>query len=141
MAIPGSVAGLCLALERYGTMDLADVMAPAIALAEKGFEPDWYLALTIAAALRRARASSRRPRARYLRDGHYVYRPASPAGRPTCCASPTSAASLRLIAKDGPDAFYRGAIAQAIDEEMRADRRLPHARAISRATRRACSRR
>ncbi len=55
VAIPGSVAGLCLALERYGTMDLADVLAPAIALAEKGFEVDWYHALTIAAALRRAR--------------------------------------------------------------------------------------
>src|SRR5882762_4194917 len=42
VAIPGSVAGLTLALERFGTMDLADVMTPAIALAEQGFEVDWY---------------------------------------------------------------------------------------------------
>ncbi|RPI00334.1 MAG: gamma-glutamyltransferase, partial [Zetaproteobacteria bacterium] len=42
VAVPGSVAGLCLALERYGTMDLADVVAPAVAIARDGFVPDWY---------------------------------------------------------------------------------------------------
>jgi len=48
VAIPGSVAGLGLALERFGTMDPAAVMAPAIELAEKGFEVDWYVTLTVA---------------------------------------------------------------------------------------------
>jgi gamma-glutamyltranspeptidase/glutathione hydrolase len=43
VAVPGSVAGLALALERYGTMTLRDVLAPAIALARDGFETDWYL--------------------------------------------------------------------------------------------------
>ena len=38
VAVPGSVAGLSLALERYGTMGLRDVLAPAIALARDGFE-------------------------------------------------------------------------------------------------------
>src|SRR5690348_13623428 len=37
VAVPGSVAGLELALKTYGTMKLADVMAPAIRLAEEGF--------------------------------------------------------------------------------------------------------
>src|SRR5439155_19436370 len=46
VAVPGSVAGLALALERYGTMELADVLTPAIALARDGFVPDWYQALT-----------------------------------------------------------------------------------------------
>ena len=36
--VPGTVAGLALALERYGTMSLAEVTAPAIALAENGVE-------------------------------------------------------------------------------------------------------
>ncbi len=40
VAVPGSVAGLALALERYGTMDLADVLGPAIALAREGYVPD-----------------------------------------------------------------------------------------------------
>ena len=48
VAIPGSVAGLALALERFGTMDLADVIAPAIRLAEEGFPVDWYVTLTTA---------------------------------------------------------------------------------------------
>ena len=37
VAVPGTVAGMALALKTYGTMKLAEVMAPAIALAENGF--------------------------------------------------------------------------------------------------------
>jgi gamma-glutamyltranspeptidase/glutathione hydrolase len=37
VAVPGTVAGLELALKTYGTMKLGDVMAPAIRLAEDGF--------------------------------------------------------------------------------------------------------
>ena len=37
VAVPGTVAGLALALKTYGTMKLADVMAPAIRLAQEGF--------------------------------------------------------------------------------------------------------
>src|SRR5690606_12377159 len=37
VATPGLVAGLALALERYGTKPLAEVLAPAIRLAEEGF--------------------------------------------------------------------------------------------------------
>src|SRR6267154_1401315 len=37
VAVPGTVAGLELVLKNYGTMKLADVMAPAIRLAEDGF--------------------------------------------------------------------------------------------------------
>jgi len=117
VAIPGSVAGLGLALERFGTMDLADVMAPAIELAEKGFEVDWYVTLAVAPHCDEIAAFPETARA-YLRDGHYVHRPAGLAPGDVL-RQPDLARSLRLIAKDGPDAFYRGAIAQAIDEEMR----------------------
>src|SRR3989440_7142797 len=37
VAVPGTVAGLELALKTYGTMKLADVLAPAVRLAEQGF--------------------------------------------------------------------------------------------------------
>src|SRR2546428_662505 len=37
VAVPGTVAGLALALKTYGSMKLAGVMAPAIRLAENGF--------------------------------------------------------------------------------------------------------
>ena len=40
VGIPGTVAGLCAALQRYGTMDLTSVLAPVIELAENGVEVD-----------------------------------------------------------------------------------------------------
>jgi len=116
VAIPGSVAGLCLALQRYGTMTLADVLAPAIRLAEEGFIPDWYVAQTISLYTRELRAFPETART-YLRDGLDIYRPpASQDG--DVLRQPDLGRSLRLIAKEGPDAFYRGAIAQAIHEEV-----------------------
>ena len=45
--VPGSVAGMTAALERYGTMPLAKVMAPAIRLADSGFMVDSALARSI----------------------------------------------------------------------------------------------
>jgi gamma-glutamyltranspeptidase/glutathione hydrolase len=117
VAIPGSVAGLCLALERYGTMDPADVIAPAIRLAEEGFPVDWYLTLSIAPHCQELAAFPETARA-YLRDGHYVHRPAGLAPADVL-RQPDLGRSLRLIARDGAAAFYRGAIAQAIDATMK----------------------
>ena len=116
VAVPGSVAGLTLALERWGTMDLADVLAPAIALAEDGFVPDWYVALRTAVFCQELAAFPATAR-NYLRDGHYIYR--TPAmGDGEVFRQPDLGRSLRLLAKDGASAFYTGAIAQAIHEEM-----------------------
>ncbi|MBF8288758.1 MAG: Gamma-glutamyltransferase [Candidatus Rokubacteria bacterium] len=116
VAVPGSVAGLTLALERWGTMDLADVLQPAITLAEDGFVPDWYVALTTAIFCQELAAFPATAK-NYLRDGHYIYR--TPAlGDGEVFRQPDLARSLRLLAKDGPAVFYTGAIAQAIHEEM-----------------------
>src|SRR5713101_7207894 len=48
VAVPGTVAGLELVLKNYGTMKLADVMAPAIRLAEDGFAVSEKLAQELA---------------------------------------------------------------------------------------------
>src|SRR5262249_35258320 len=48
IAVPGQVAGMAKALERFGTLKWADVMAPAIALARRGMQVDWYMQLMIA---------------------------------------------------------------------------------------------
>jgi len=118
VAVPGTVAGLCLALERWGTMDLADVIAPAIKLAEEGFIPDWYMALHTAILCQELAAFPSTART-YLRDGDYVYRtPVHNDGE--VFRQSDLARSLRLLAKEGPSAFYTGAIAQAIHEEMAA---------------------
>src|SRR5437899_2962138 len=57
VAVPGSVAGLSLALERYGTMELRDVIKPAVELARGGFVADWYQALSTARQLEELAAS------------------------------------------------------------------------------------
>jgi gamma-glutamyltranspeptidase/glutathione hydrolase len=117
VAVPGSVRGLVLALERHGTMELADVIAPAIALARDGFVVDWYLALMHARYLEEISAYPETART-YLKHGRFVYRPPSlePGDQ---VAYPDLARSLEQIARHGPDAFYRGAIADAIVEEVR----------------------
>lgn len=47
ICVPGAVAGLSVALERFGTISFADAVAPAIELAERGLEVDWFACLTI----------------------------------------------------------------------------------------------
>src|SRR3990170_1938383 len=74
VAVPGSVAGLALALERWGTMEWGDVLRPAIALAREGFEPDWYQALAAARYVEELSAFPESART-YLRDGRYGHRP------------------------------------------------------------------
>jgi gamma-glutamyltranspeptidase / glutathione hydrolase len=117
VAVPGSVAGLTEALARWGTMELRDVLAPAIALAREGFVPDWYLALTTAKYIEELSAFPESART-YLRHGRSIYRPTTIeySDRVTY---PELARSLELIARDGADAFYRGAIAQALVAHMR----------------------
>ncbi len=116
VAIPGTVAGLTLALARWGTMELRDVLEPAIKLAEEGFVPDWYVALNTAVLCQELAAFPETAKT-YLRDGHYIYRTPSMEGGDVL-RQPDLGRSLRLLAKEGPDAFYKGAIAQAIHEEL-----------------------
>jgi gamma-glutamyltranspeptidase/glutathione hydrolase len=119
VAVPGSVAGLALALERFGTMTLADVVAPAVRLARDGFIADWYQALNTAKYLEEISAFPETARI-HLRNGRSVYRPPSmePGDR---VKNPDLASSMELIGREGPDAFYRGAIAQAIHNDMAAN--------------------
>ncbi len=118
VAVPGSVAGLALALERYGTMTLADALAPAIEIAQAGIVHDWYLALKHAQHLEELAALPETART-YLRNARSIFRP--PSMQPgDVVRYPDLARSLTLIAREGPEAFYRGALAQAIADEMAA---------------------
>jgi gamma-glutamyltranspeptidase / glutathione hydrolase len=112
VAVPGTVAGLALALKMYGTMKLADVMAPAIRLAEDGFPVSAKLVHELAEErdnLQRFSVSRRI----FLRDGE-MYRMGD------IFKQPELAATLRRIAKNGADDFYRGETAHAIAADMAA---------------------
>jgi gamma-glutamyltranspeptidase/glutathione hydrolase len=117
VAVPGSVAGLTLALERYGTFDLRDAVAPAARLARRGVPVDWYHALATAQYAEELSVYPEAART-YLRGGRFPPRPPhlGPGDR---WRQPDLARTLELIGKEGPDAFYRGELAEAIDAEMR----------------------
>ena len=109
--VPGSVAGMALAHRRYGRLPLAVVIAPAIALARDGFDVSWALADSLKGAqslLARFPASAR---AFQRADGTMP----GPGDR---LVQPDLANTLTLIAEQGPDAFYKGAIADLIAAEM-----------------------
>ncbi|RPJ72579.1 MAG: gamma-glutamyltransferase [Acidobacteria bacterium] len=111
-AIPGTVAGLTAVLERYGTMKLPQVMAPAIKIAESGFVVSSTLAAAIADNFEEIVKNE--PLAAIV----------CPTGLPleagATLKNPVLAATLRKIAAGGRDVFYKGEIAQAIAKEMAA---------------------
>ena len=113
-AVPGLVAGLGLALERFGSRPWAEMLAPAIELADAGLVVDWYATFTIAAS---ARALARHPESAriYLPEG---LPPAGEWGRPPPRLELRGlAATLRRLAEAGPRDFYEGEIAGAIAED------------------------
>ena len=109
--VPGTVAGLALALKRYGTLSLAEVMAPAIRLAEDGIE--------VTPGLAEALAQSHDTFAKYSSSAGIFLKPDGSDFQPGDRLVQTDLAnSLKAIAKVGPDAFYRGEIGQLIAAEM-----------------------
>ncbi len=113
VAVPGSVLGLDTALQKYGTMPRSAVMADAIRLARDGF----VLTAADADILARGTALLRRnagaasiflgPDGSTLQEGDRLRQPAL-------------AATLQAIAERGPDAFYRGAVPDAVEAASRA---------------------
>lgn len=110
VAIPGTVAGFELALRTYGTMKLAEVMAPAIRLAKDGFPVSEKLARSLRAArplLQRFSVSRRI----FLNDG-VLFEPGE------TLRQPELAVTLERIARGGAAEFYRGAIARQLADEL-----------------------
>lgn len=110
VAVPGTVAGLELALKTYGTMKLAEVMAPAIRLAEEGFEVSEKLAAELEEESPGLLAFPLSKRI-FLNGGRMFK-----AG--DTLKQPELAATLRRIAEKGASEFYRGETARLLAEEM-----------------------
>jgi gamma-glutamyltranspeptidase/glutathione hydrolase len=110
VAVPGTVAGLELALKTYGTMKLAEVMEPAIRLAEDGFA----VSEKLERELREEKGGLERfPMSRriFLNDGKMLK-------TGDTLKQPELAATLKRIAKNGAEEFYGGETAQMIVAEM-----------------------
>ena len=117
VAVPGQVAGLGLAHERFGTWSWADLVAPACALAERGMAVDWHATVAIAASAPEL-ASDTECAATYLADGFPLATPWT--GDAPCIRLGRLAETLRRLAEAGPEDFYSGEIAQAICVDMAA---------------------
>ena len=112
--VPGTVRGLALAHQKYGKLHWKDVMMPAVKLAEEGFAVD----AALARGLNRVLADPKTRNEEFRR----VY--GKPDGTKWAAGDRLVLSdlgrTLRLIAENGPDAFYSGEIAEMIEREMKA---------------------
>lgn len=111
--VPGTVAGMELAWKRYGSQKLSwsDLLQPAIRLAEEGFVLDASLATTLfkeQVEYRKYPSS----RALFFKDGE-------PLGVGDTLRNPDLAWTLRTLADKGAEAFYKGAIAEKMQKDLR----------------------
>jgi gamma-glutamyltranspeptidase/glutathione hydrolase len=110
-AVPAAVAGYRLMHERWGRLPMADVLAPAVALARRGLVSDWFTTLKVAnaaAVLRRYAESARI----YLPNGLPPIAPYQ--GTPSYLRLGRLADTLARLQAAGLADFYQGEIAEAL---------------------------
>lgn len=106
VGVPGTPLNWQTALARYGTLSLAEILAPSIQLAKSGFAIDKTFIQQIANNQERFAAFTSTQQL-YLPDG-------APPALGSRLKNPDMAKAYRLLARDGVNSFYRGEIAQAI---------------------------
>jgi gamma-glutamyltranspeptidase/glutathione hydrolase len=116
VAVPGTLSGHALMLEKYGTMQLKELMQPAIGYASRGFRVEKTLAHVwnkSVSKLKRSKASNNifLRRGRPYRQGDKI-------------ALPELKKSLQRIAGNGFREFYDGSIAGQICDDMAANKGL-----------------
>ncbi|MFG0320470.1 MAG: gamma-glutamyltransferase family protein, partial [Planctomycetota bacterium JB042] len=113
VGVPGTVAGLAAAHERFGTIPWAELVAPARRLAEDGILVDAALAESIARAAAELSRCDEASRIFLRPDG-------APLGVGDRLVQKDLAASLALVEAQGPRAFYEGEIARRIVDDSTA---------------------
>ncbi len=103
VTVPGAVSGWAALLYRFGTMTLADCLAPAIATAEGGFPATEVISADWRAAAGKLSGDS---------EAIKIYLPAPKSGE--LHRQPDLARTLHLIADGGAEAFYHGPVAERI---------------------------
>ncbi|MBN1154496.1 gamma-glutamyltransferase [candidate division KSB1 bacterium] len=109
--VPGTVAGLAHALDKYGTLSLEQVMAPAIAHARNGFPVSRIFSQDLErnkSVFQQFPASAKK----FLKKDGQPYRYGE------IFKQPDLARTLQTIAKRGATSFYRGEIARLIARDM-----------------------
>lgn len=107
VGVPGTVAGMAMAVEKYGTMSLSEVIEPAYTLARDGFKVGRHLERTFATHQEKLTAAPETRAAFFKPDGS-AYRFGD------TLIQNDLAGSLKAIMDNGADAFYKGEIAEKI---------------------------
>lgn len=111
--VPGTVAGMRMALENYGSMEWADVIAPAIQLAEQG--------VTVTPELADSIEAERDNLSKHPASAAIFFKPDGTGWRPGEKLVQTDlAATLKAVAEQGPDGFYKGPVAENIAKAIQA---------------------
>jgi gamma-glutamyltranspeptidase / glutathione hydrolase len=106
VGVPGNIALMAQAHRKWGKLPWATLFQPAIRLSEKGFIVNKTLESRLA-AVERLWPNFAEARSIYWPGG-------SPAKAGAKIKNPKLAATLKLLARNGPDAFYTGKIAEEI---------------------------
>ncbi|HSI01109.1 MAG TPA: gamma-glutamyltransferase [Reyranella sp.] len=118
IAVPGMVAGLGKALERFGSLKWRDVLAPGVALAQRGMQLDWYMQVMIANGARHLRKFPA-SKAAYLCDDGMV--PTNDwQGTTRYLRLGDLGETMRRLAEGGPREFYEGSLARDIAADLQA---------------------
>jgi gamma-glutamyltranspeptidase/glutathione hydrolase len=111
VSVPGAVGGAVLAVEKYGTRFLAEVLAPAIEIAERGFPVTEHLA--------RGLENSRAKLGQFPSTTRIWFNGGAPLRTGDIVTNPDLARTLRTVAAGGAEGFYTGPVAAAIAAAMR----------------------
>jgi len=111
VAVPGTIRGLALAHQRFGTLPWRELLQPAIALARNGFLLDTNLADSMNVTLAAAPEKSEFQRV-FGKPGGGLWRLGDR------LVQPDLARTLEMLADLGPDAFYQGPIADEFLAEI-----------------------
>ncbi|HWF86892.1 MAG TPA: gamma-glutamyltransferase [Vicinamibacterales bacterium] len=102
ISVPGAVGGAAFAVQKYGTKSLAEVFAPAIEIAEQGFPITEGLAVGL--------AGSREKLAKFPSTTKIWFKDGKPLEMGDILVNKDLARTLRTIASQGAEPFYRGGI-------------------------------
>jgi len=112
ISVPGAVKGLTEALNAYGSKTLDAVLAPVIDLARSGSQVSWFTTLQIALASHELLADKA--------ASHLFFNDGVPLQPDTKYCNKSLADSLELLADNGPQAMYGGALGVQMVEDLAA---------------------
>ena len=118
VGVPGTVKGMEHALKRWGSMSMAQVIAPAASLAERGFP--------VSETLAKVMVQEKKSMGKWPATTAIFWKNGAPLKVGDRLVQKDLAASMRLIGKEGSKAFYEGNIGKKIAAEM-----TPHAGALT----------